>query len=316
MIKAPHAAWLLIATLLAAWAAPAAGAQDAATQDAAKKDAAAKDLATKEAGPKDGTPGNASSAAPKTLRDLITASVKWYEVYPSAESKDAAEARTVLRWANNTRGSEDGVTVLFVHAGRPLAAVCIYPWAKHLVHDFESLSRDKIVARRDGEVVWQPQTAGVAFADIPGVPTPAETRALRLRQMKALAQKFQATLLGWKTDNSDREQLRLLTRPLYRYDPKEGAVTDGAVFAFAMGTDPEALLLVEAVKERGAAKWQYAFARRTSGELEARLGEAVVWNAERFPQQDDARKPHFTRVTPLPPDLEPGTVEPAKEKTP
>jgi hypothetical protein len=244
---------------------------------------------------------------PKTLRELIDDSLSWYEVFPDAESKEPAEALTVLRWANNQRGSEDGVTVLYVHSGRPLAAACIYPWAQRLEHDFQSLSRGKIVARRDGTVVWQPQEAGVKFADIPGAPAPDATRPQRLRQMKALAEKFQATLLGWKRDNSDREELRLLTRPLYRYHPNEGPVLDGAVFAFAMGTDPEVLLLIESVKEGDSAKWQYAFARRTSGELEGRLGDQMVWQAPRFPAQNDPRLPHFTRGTPLPPGLEEAT---------
>ena len=251
-----------------------------------------------------GAEDDAAVAEPKTLRELIDASLKWYQVLPSAEATEPAEAIPVLRWANNQRGSEDGVTVLFVHGGRPLAAACIYPWAQRLEHDFESLSRDKLIARRDGAVVWQPQEPGVAFADVPDVEVPPTTRAERLRQMKALAGKFSATLLGWKTDNTDREQLRLLTRPLYRYDPKEGPVIDGAVFAFAMGTDPEVLLLIEAVKtDDDTSKWQYAFARRTSGELEARLGEQVVWHAPRFPPQNDPKRPHFTRGTPLPPEL-------------
>lgn len=247
------------------------------------------------------------AAEPKTLRELIDASLAWYEVLPDAEAKEPAEVLTVLRWANNQRGSEDGVTVLYVHGGRPLAAACIYPWAQRLEHDFESLSRSTIVARRNGTVIWQPQESGVKFADIPGAPAPDESRPQRLRQMKALSEKFQATLLGWKRDNSDREELRLLTRPLYRYNPKEGPVIDGAVFAFAMGTDPEVLLLVEAVKDGDKFKWQYAFARRTSGELEGRLREQVVWQAARFPTQNDPRLPHFTRGTPLPPGLEEAT---------
>jgi hypothetical protein len=258
---------------------------------------------------------------PQTLRELIDASLEWYQVFPDAEAKEPAEAIAVLRWANNTRGSEDGVTVLFVHGGRPLAAACIYPWAQRLEHDFESLSRDKIIARRDSAVVWQPQEGGVKFADVPGASAPDDSRPERLRQMKALAERFQATLLGWKRDNSDREELRLLTRPLYRYDPKEGSVIDGAVFAFAMGTDPEVLLLIEAVKDGEKAKWQYAFARRTSGELEGRIGDQIVWQAARFPTQNDSRLPHFTRGTPLPPGLEEATktkrvIEASEEESP
>ena len=253
-------------------------------------------------------------AEPKTLREFIDASTKWYEIFPDSESKEPAEAITALRWANNTRGSEDGMTLLYVHKGRPLAAACVFPWAKRLEHDFESLSRGKIVGRKEGAVVWQPQEAGVTFADIPGAPAPEATRAARLRQMKTLAEKFRATLLGWKVDNTDREELRLLSRALYRYEPKDGDVIDGAVFAFVMGTDPEVLLLIEAIREKDAAKWQYAFARRTSGELEARLGETVVWNAKRFATQNNPRLPHFTLGVPLPANVALELVEEEKKK--
>ena len=259
--------------------------------------------------------GEDAAAEPKTLREFMDSATKWYEVYPDAEAKEPAQALVALRWANNTRGSEDGMTLLYIHEGRPLAASCVYPWAKRLEHDFESLSRGKIVAKKDGAVVWQPQQAGVTFADMPGAPAPDKAKAQRLRQMKSLAEKFKATMLGWKQDNTDREELRLLARPLYRYEPKEGSeVLDGAVFAYVMGTDPEVLLLLEAVKEKDAPKWQYAFARRTSGELEARLGEAVVWKAARFPTQNDPRQPHFTRGTPLPASIAAEIVEEEKTK--
>jgi hypothetical protein len=241
-------------------------------------------------------------STPQTLRDFIDRSIEEHQVYPSADAEQPAQTLTALRWANNTRGSEDGVTLLYVYGGRPLAAACVYPWGMRLEHDFESISREKFVARYKGQVVWQPQAPGVVFADIPDAPAPEATRPQRLRQIKSLAERFQATLLGWKVDNSDREELRLLSRPLYRYDPEqEGDVIDGAVLAFVMGTDPEVLLLIEAVQHAGAVKWQYAFARRTSGELEGRLQGAVVWNAKRFPVQNDPRQTHFTRGAPLPP---------------
>jgi hypothetical protein len=245
----------------------------------------------------------ADEKPPSTLRELIDQSLAWYELFPDAEAEEPAKAIVALRWANNTRGSEDGTTVLFVAGGRPLAACCIYPWAGRLEHDFESLSRGTIVARQDGQAVWTPQEAGVSFAAIEGAPEPEEGRTQRLRQMKTLAEQFQATLLGWKTDNSDREELRLLPKPLYRYEPKEGNVLDGAVFAFAMGTDPEVLLLIEAVREGEKSTWQYAFARRTSGELEGRWKDRPVWKAARFPTQNDPKKPHYTRGTPIPAGL-------------
>jgi hypothetical protein len=155
--------------------------------------------------------------------------------------------------------------------------------------------------RKEDAVVRQPQSAGVEFATIPEAPAPDDGRNPRLRQMKMLAEQFQATMCGWKADSTDREELRLLTKPLYRYEVKDGPVIDGAVFAFVMGTDPEVLLLIEAVKAGDKATWQFAFARRTSGALEGRWKESVVWEADRNPVQRDPQLPHFTIGTPLPP---------------
>jgi hypothetical protein len=249
---------------------------------------------------------------PESLRELIDAAVHQVEVFADADTEDAAKPIVALRWANNARGSEDGMTILYVHAGRPLATACLYPWDKRLIHDFESLSRDKIVARKDGALVWQPQESSVKYAPIPDAPAPAETPTQRLRQMKALVEQFQSAMLGWKADSTDREELRLLPRPLYRYEPKSGPVIDGAVFAFVMGTDPESLLMIEAVKgDDGSATWQFAFARRTSGELEGRHNDKVVWHADRFPQGSPT-KPNYGIGTPIPPTLLPVADAPDK----
>jgi hypothetical protein len=248
---------------------------------------------------------------PESLRELIDAAVNELEVFADSDAKDPAKTIVALRWANNARGSEDGMTILYVHAGRPLAAACLYPWAGRLIHDFESLSRDKIVARKGDALVWQPQEPGVKFAPIPDAPEPEKSPTQRLRQMKTLAEQFQSVMLGWKADSTDREELRLLPRPLYRYEPKEGAVIDGAVFAFVMGTDPESLLLIEAVRdEEGKATWQFAFARRTSGELEGRHQDKIVWHADRFPPEGNPAKAHFGIGQPIPPELLPPASEP------
>lgn len=250
---------------------------------------------------------------PKTLKALIEQATEWYELFPNTDAKEPAKVLRALRWANNARGSEDGITVLYIHDGLPLAAACVYPWAGRLEHNFQSLSRDKIIARRDGSIVWQPQLAGVKFADIPGAQTPDGTRAGRLRQMKALAERFDATMLGWKADKTDREELRRLPKPLYRYESKSQKIIDGAVIAFVMGTDPEVLLQIEAVKSGDKFTWQYAFSRRTSGALEGRLDKAATWNAELFPSQTDPNSPYFSKSTPLPPDI---VVELSKVQVP
>lgn len=245
-----------------------------------------------------------AQAPPATLREMLDGAIEQFTVFAGEEEKEPAKTVVALRWANNARGSEDGMTLLYVHHGRPLAAACIYPWNGRVIHDFESLTTDRIVARRGDQTVWRPQTGGVEFANVPDAPAPAATAAQRLRQMKSIAAEFESTMLGWKADSTDREELRLLTKPLYRYEPaKETGLLDGAVFGFAMGTDPESLLLLQAIGDKEDAKWQFAFARRTSGELEGRYREKVVWNAARYPKEGNPLSPHFGIGTPIPAEL-------------
>lgn len=249
-----------------------------------------------------------------SLRKQIDESIHWFKLSTVGTDAVALEPLAALRWDNNQRGSELGLTVLYLGSGRPEAVCCIYPWQRQLVHEFSSLSRGPIKATRNGEDVWHPDKPGVEFRLIPDLPTPQESPAARLRQMKALADRFRARLLGWKGDNSDRQELRMLPRPIYRYEKPAGVVTDGAVFAFAMGVDPEALLLIEAVSAAEGRRWEYAFVRRTSGELEGRLDDNVVWTAQRFPRTNDPTGLIRTFAKPLnsleAPALDPRTTLP------
>lgn len=224
------------------------------------------------------------------LQKLVEESVTWYEYLPDPEATKPMQSAIVLRWQNASRGQKaEDLMALWIHDGRPQVLASIFPWAGNLCHEVSSLSRQaKFVAREAGSVVWSPAKPGGVFADVPEAPAPAETDPARLRQMKALAQQFSATMTGWKPDNSDREELRLLPRALYRYAMKEASAShpdlvDGAVFAFVQGTDPEVVLVLEAVRAgaENAPKWQYAFARATSGGLEARHGKTLVWSAEK-----------------------------------
>src|SRR5262245_3295855 len=108
--------------------------------------------------------------APKTLREMIDASIKQVEIFAGSEAKEPAQPLVALRWANNARGSEDGTTLLYIYEGRPLAAACLYPWDGKLVHDFESLSRGPLIGRKDGATIWHPQESGLKFAPIPDGP--------------------------------------------------------------------------------------------------------------------------------------------------
>jgi hypothetical protein len=117
--------------------------------------------------------------------------------------------------------------------------------------------------------------------------------------MKAIAESVKATMTGWQADNTDQEPLRLLPRPLYCYDlanakDPDPNLLDGALFAYVLGTDPEVVLVLEAVGTAEKAEWQYAFARATSGGLEVKQGDEVAWTAPKHPPNRNPKLPHFS----------------------
>ena len=242
----------------------------------------------------------------KRLSERIEKSVDWYEVLPEISAKTALKPLPVMRWRNVARGQDgEAMMVIWAHHGRPVAMASIFPWEGFLCHEFGSLSRQARLVARDGSaIVWSPNIAGLEFKNVPDASTPAETPTARLRQMKSIAERFKGTMTGWKGDNSDREELRLLLRPLYRYELKDAKernpnLLDGALFAFVMGTDPEIVLILEAVGPATEAVWQYAFARATSGGLEAKLDGAVVWTADKFPANRVPTNPQVTLRRPI-----------------
>jgi hypothetical protein len=237
---------------------------------------------------------DAASVEVERLRKAIDESLTGYE-FTAEPGGEPFKLVPAMRWGNATRGSATGLTALLV-GERPEAVVCVYQWQSDLIHEFSSLSRGSFEGQRGGETFWQPQDAGLSFRPVPNADPPAESALARLRQIKALAGRFEATMLGWRADLTDRQELRRLPRPLYRYENEKpaptadgGEVIDGAVIAFVMGTDPEVLLLIEAVRAGDVSRWEYAFVRRTSGALAGRLDGKEVWTAPGFPNGGDPK---------------------------
>jgi hypothetical protein len=202
-------------------------------------------------------------------------------------TKARLETEPVLRWSD-IEGGDDGTLFLWTAAGRPVAAAQAFSVnrGKLWLHEFQSLSLGPFSLEREGRKTWTPAKAGIEFRAMPDAPTPAKTAAQRLSQMHAMARLFTASDDYGNAGNI--WQLRLLSRPVYRYpmsdsQPSEsqeagGEVLDGALFAFVVGTDPEMLLLFEARREAGNAAWQYALAPMTAFSLKASLSDKAVWS--------------------------------------
>lgn len=234
----------------------------------------------------DDDPDATAKARQKRLDAQFQESLGWYEVSANRNSRAILKPRPVLRWTNPTRKQEGEPTLIFwIGAGRPEALASVYPWQGSLVYECVSLARTEgLIAREDGRVVWSPRAPGVTFRDVPEAPAPAELGPARLLQAKAIAERFKVAITGADLSSAGRESMRLLPKPIFRYEMAEAKtahadLVDGAVFAFVQGTDPEAVLLLEAVRRSDRRAWQYAFGRATGYGVEARLGPSVVWTA-------------------------------------
>jgi hypothetical protein len=190
----------------------------------------------------------------------------------------------VLRWDNPARTGENGATFVWTLGGRPemIGTIFTYRYNDKLnrKHEYHSLATEPLSAEFRGKEVWAPHVAGVKFAPVPAAAAPAGAARQRLTQMKALAREFSASM---KDEEGESYQLRLLTQPLYRYEPEDKRVLDGALFSYSLGTDPEVILLLEARPVKDAHQWQYALARFHYIELKAYHKDREVFRAEALP---------------------------------
>jgi len=181
------------------------------------------------------------------------------------------------RWTDPTRQNADGVLWAWRTSGRPIALLAIEPQPAIWCFEFVSLSTGRVEAD-NGSVRWAPKTAGVEFREIPGAPAPAAAAAERLRQMRALAQRFTSGEFWHVT--AQHYALRLLPQPIDRYSDANSGLIDGAIFIFANTTNPEVLLLIEARRHgEGLPAWSYAAAKLTTAAPTLMHDKKEVWSS-------------------------------------
>lgn len=244
------------------------------------------------------------------VRVCIDNSIDAYRYLMIERPEDKTTYKAIQRWTNVSRDPfGEGVLVAWFDRGLPICTTHIYPWEDNLHHECVSVSRDPfIITDERGQELWKPRKSGAEFVSVPGADAPADRPVERARQFKGIASRFSATLLGWKNDNSDREELRMLDRPLHRYTglvkDRPHDVIDGAIFGFVQGTDPEVLLLIEALENaKGQRSWQYAAVRATSGELSAKFDGNTVWHADKITFNAAADTSRFSIAKPLPAEV-------------
>jgi len=236
--------------------------------------------------------------------EIYTHDAAEFTIYRDASRKDRVELRRepVLVCSDAARGGGDGAVFVWTCQGRAEVFGTIFSFPttgpRQLYHEFHSLSLSLLDVSRSGThaSTWTPLAPGIELAAITGAPRPARSAPQRLSQMRALTRDFSAST---KDRMEGHLELRLLPKPLYRYESTDPDVVDGAVFAFVTSTDPEALLVIEARKPAPAdgPVWDYAICRFTDLGVLVRHKGKEVFTAPLIPYNSPQQDPkHRFRV--------------------
>ena len=230
--------------------------------------------------------------------EFMKTSVSKYEILLGKDEKTKLSLvpEPLLRFTNPVSGLQDGCFVLWTsEAGRPMIGAQIFLTSENLwIHEFQSLASGPVSATLDGETVWSPDRAGATSKLVPDAPQPANTAVQRLIQMRDIANRFKASDEFEGRVQSD--ELRLLTKPLLRFGKADTETLDGALFAHAHGTDPELLIIIEAIKVESSYQWHYALAPMTGYALKATLDDKPDWEVPWRKPPYDPKEPFFIRV--------------------
>jgi hypothetical protein len=177
------------------------------------------------------------------------------------------EKASMLSWSNPIRKTAAGAVFLWTVDDRPQLIASTYPYEMGIEQELTSLSPLPLrVVGSNGET--HQLKPDIQWKDVPDAEPPHKQRALRLTQMRRIAERFRVNCSG-----ENKFETRLLTQPIYRA-PAETAV-DNAVFVFVQGTDPEVVLLLEPNEKNSG--WKYALARMTCVPVAATLDDQTVW---------------------------------------
>ena len=212
------------------------------------------------------------------------AEAKKYVIESADKSRLTLNEKSLLNWTNPARQQERGAVYVWTLDERPAAIGSLFSYEYdskvYDKHEFHSLSSGPLRSTFAGTLAWTPKSAGIEWRPFNDSPPPGTTHTARLLQMRQLSRPFRAELVSPK---EDKTELRLISRPLFEYSSPKSGVIDGAIFSFAVATDPEVLLLIEAyesdvngVKRSG---FRRAFARFHYWKLSVYDGEKIVWEA-------------------------------------
>jgi hypothetical protein len=211
----------------------------------------------------------------------VAASIRLLADAERADSAAKISPEPVLRYSDSTRQTLESTLWLWSSGGRPAAILAVEyypqgPQGARWLYEIASLSTERIAAERDGAFRFVAKEPGLKLQTLEDAHQPHVKEARRLAQMKELRGRF--TAYETATQNG-RIELRPLVTPLARYADAKRQIVDGAIFAFASGTNPEVLLILEAHQRNDDdTAWQFGLIHMTGEAVAAQLDGKEVWS--------------------------------------
>jgi hypothetical protein len=251
----------------------------------------------------DDEPGPPSADELKARLELAQEHVRRFELRDAGDD-DLIELidRPLLAFGDSARIHNHGTLWAWGKSGRPDVFMELFQGSgkdPNWIHAVTLTSPRHVVLVPPESGRWEPPHAPLVPTPIGDAPPPAEKEPARLRQLKDLARRFTAHEF-WDPDNS-RFELRLLVQPVHRYADPAAEIQDGAAFIIAHGTNPEAVLLIEALGPSiDAASWHYSLARSSHAELHVELDGKEIWVSRRASGVNNgATRPYWLFVSPV-----------------
>jgi len=266
-----------------------------------------------------GSLGYAQSDAdysPQLLQKFFLHEAKLFEIIVEGrETAPLLRSEPILNWQNAERQGQLGSVFVCTNEGRPELIISIFTYSgkngmRHR-HELISMVDRPMKVIHDGERVWKPSAAELKGREILDVGEPETTAVRRMSQMRAIMRQMQG-----KVFTEPPSTLNLLPQPLFRYTSASNGIVDGAIFAMALGTDPDILVLVEARSDQNNTRWFVVPFRSHLIGLELKYRGESIWKADSKPdlkmsgpmQMPYASEPFFVYTDsakiPLPEELE------------
>lgn len=185
--------------------------------------------------------------------------------------------KPLLNWTNPS--NHQGLVFYWTLDGRPEVIGSLFKYTPNNSprekHAFHSLSELPLTAELGGMKVWAPTEPGLSWFE-PKVPAATLESASLASQMRYVSRLYKVNMT--QKDGTVAE-LRLLPTPLLEYSAPSKKILQGAIFAYATATDPDAMLVVEFLEDGGKKRIRSSFARSHYLELRAvDSNGAEIWS--------------------------------------